>query len=265
MRYNEEIAYRRGYRVTKYGYVYRLDGRKVKVSFRVSLSFCFKDINNESTGKALEVQVHRFVAYCYAFDKFKKYSYIGFKSENKKDVSLNNLDFGFPSEHIDMLKNSISIEQTAILLGYSISKEGVLYYCGFPCSRYFLQDGYPSFSVTLNSGKPVVVRYHRLQAFQKYGLELLKEGVIVRHLDDVRTNCAYENISIGDYNDNYNDIPEDVIKDRYSRTVRTRARYSLKDRENLRKDFDHGLNYKQLAVKYNYSLSTVYRINVLER
>lgn len=72
--------------------------------------------------------------------------------------------------------------------------------------------GYPAISVRVGE-KTYKVYWHRLQAFQKYGEELFKKGVVVRHKNSIRTDCSVDNILIGTMADNNMDKPmEDRLK-----------------------------------------------------
>lgn len=58
------------------------------------------------------------------------------------------------------------------------------------------------------------VKVHRLQAFQKYGMKLFDDGVVVRHTNGVATDNSYDNILIGTQSQNMMDIPESIRKAR---------------------------------------------------
>ena len=58
--------------------------------------------------------------------------------------------------------------------------------------------GYLSFNIRLSKGsKPTRSFVHRLQAFQKFGEKIFKDGIVVRHLNGVSTDNSYDNIGIG--------------------------------------------------------------------
>ncbi|MCM3130078.1 HNH endonuclease [Paenibacillus provencensis] len=47
---------------------------------------------------------------------------------------------------------------------------------------------------------------HRLVAYLKFGRkELFKDGIVVRHLDDIKHNNSWINIDIGTHEDNRRD------------------------------------------------------------
>ena len=51
---------------------------------------------------------------------------------------------------------------------------------------------------------------HKLQAFSKYGREMYKDGIVVRHLDGNPSNNSWNNIAIGSARDNAMDIPKET-------------------------------------------------------
>lgn len=69
--------------------------------------------------------------------------------------------------------------------------------------------GYYFFSIRKGS-KKYVIQVHRLQAFQKYGMQLFDTAIVVRHLNGNPLDNSYDNIVIGTQSDNMLDIPEEV-------------------------------------------------------
>lgn len=57
---------------------------------------------------------------------------------------------------------------------------------------------------------PLVIHVHRLQAFQKFGLAMFEEGIVVRHLNGDSLDNSFKNISIGTHSDNMQDIPKHI-------------------------------------------------------
>lgn len=71
----------------------------------------------------------------------------------------------------------------------------------------------PYKQITVNCDKKnVVIPIHRMVAYQKYGMEMFKLNVVVRHKDGDSLNNSDDNIILGTYEDNYYDIPEEVRK-----------------------------------------------------
>jgi hypothetical protein len=74
------------------------------------------------------------------------------------------------------------------------------------------EKGYPIINVRIGK-KTMKVPWHRIQAMQKYGEELFKEGIVVRHKNSIKTDCSTGNILIGTMADNNMDKPaEDRLK-----------------------------------------------------
>jgi endoglucanase Acf2 len=86
-----------------------------------------------------------------------------------------------------------------------------------------------------------------MQAFKKYGYEMFKEGILVRHLNGVPTDNSYDNIAIGTASDNMMDIPVSVRRKKSSKANNVHNHIDIiKDRKN-------GMTYAELMSKYNIS------------
>jgi len=72
------------------------------------------------------------------------------------------------------------------------------------------KHGYPIFRMRYSS-KVFSIGWHRLQAYQKYGLDMFKIGIEVRHNNSIRIDCSYNNILIGTHNDNMGDRSEETV------------------------------------------------------
>jgi len=71
-------------------------------------------------------------------------------------------------------------------------------------------NGYLNFGVNtkeFHDNVPV----HRLLAYQKYGNQILEEGIVVRHLDGNSLNNLEENIVIGTQSDNMMDKTPEAL------------------------------------------------------
>lgn len=184
----------------------------------------------------------------------------------RKALSIENLDFGKGVELISKWHEGKKLEQIAVSLGYSVSKAGELLYCGVVVEKIsFSSKGYRIFGINKKENRSSNVFVHRLQAYLKYGLSLYKKGILVRHLNDVKTDNSYFNIAIGTHIDNFNDMSDKAWSEKYRKASVTNSRYNEKERQQVRDLFDAGYTYRELANRFNYSLSTIRRINVLER
>lgn len=114
--------------------------------------------------------------------------------------------------------------------------------------RYFV-NGYPVMGVRIDK-KVYKVGWHRLQAFQKYGDEIFKEGIVVRHKNGIKTDCSFDNILIGTQKDNSNDIPEEQ-----------RRKYAINASNHIKKHnskdiisyYNNVKSYKKTMEKFNIS------------
>lgn len=96
----------------------------------------------------------------------------------------------------------------AYACGYRITEGGDL---AGPCGQIINggenRSGYRWFRVR-NTDSPI--RFHRLQAFQKYGELMFAPGIQVRHLNGNKTDNRPENIAIGTAQENAMDKPAEV-------------------------------------------------------
>ena len=78
-------------------------------------------------------------------------------------------------------------------------------------------DKYPKFTVHgANFGKyrHFSVPVHRFAAYCFFGEEIFEDGVVVRHLNDDKSDYKRSNLALGSLSDNMNDIPKDLVKAR---------------------------------------------------
>ena len=115
---------------------------------------------------------------------------------------------------------------------------------------------YYVFSINLN-GKVYKVFVSRLQALQKFGDELFKEGIEVRHLNNNSLDNSWDNIIIGTHQENMMDIPRE-LRLKFSEAACSKTRKLTKENVvELRRDRQNGATQRILAEKYNVSKSTV--------
>lgn len=88
------------------------------------------------------------------------------------------------------------------MLSNKIAKDGTMTdRYGNPIVPNRLVEGsYPKVYI---SGKTVPI--HRIQAYNKYGKEIFKEGILVRHLNDNKFDYTAQNIVLGDHKQNMED------------------------------------------------------------
>ena len=100
--------------------------------------------------------------------------------------------------------------------------------------------GYPRISIRI--GLEIKgIAWHRLQAYQKYKNLLFEQGIVVRHVNSIKTDCSYDNILIGTMKDNNMD-----------KTKEDRLKYSLNATESWRK-------HNATEIKIFHSISKSYQ------
>lgn len=148
----------------------------------------------------------------------------------------------------------IKPEELALIKGYTVTKEGILLNRNGVHVRGKIKDrkrDYYSFDIRIgprSENKKVHCMIHRLQAYQKFGDDIYKEGIVIRHLNGDRYDNSYDNIDIGTIKDNKNDIPRELISINCGQISR---KYSEEVIESIREDRKNGYTYKQLMSKYN--------------
>lgn len=150
-------------------------------------------------------------------------------------------------------------EKIAYKKGYRVNKEGIVTYKSNTI-KLTNHRGYNFFNIK-SEGKKLNVKVHRLQAYTKFGEEIYKEGVEVRHLNGIRNDNSWDNIAIGTRKDNALDIPAEK-REKIAVKASTELRvYTDEELIKIRKDREQGLTYSQLMAKYNISSKgTIYYI-----
>ena len=102
--------------------------------------------------------------------------------------------------------------------------------------------------------------FHSLLAYQLYGEEYFKEGIVARHLDGNSLNNSENNIVLGTMKDNILDIPSKrrSTKNKKSNVTAKKLKNGMK--EEIIKDYKDGLSAKELYKKYDTCLNTIYLI-----
>ena len=101
-------------------------------------------------------------------------------------------------------------EVIAYDLGYRVNKKGQLIGLkGKPIGS--ISNGYYKFKIRQNSGY-INCLTHRLQAYQKYGMNIYKSGIVCRHLNGNSLDNSMDNIAIGTQSDNMMDMKPEVRK-----------------------------------------------------
>lgn len=138
----------------------------------------------------------------------------------------------------DFSKNEIE----AFDKGYRINKDGIVKYLNKIVGGS-IQKAYKQFGYRDSEHKTKHCKFHRLQAYQKFGEKIYEEGVVVRHLDGNPLNNSWDNIEIGTNYDNHMDIPSEVRMNLAIKATKGVIRWDYKV---IRAMHDSGMSYSQI-------------------
>ncbi len=136
--------------------------------------------------------------------------------------------------------------------GYTIDKYGIVRGPEGNIINGAKSDGYLKFSVRTDFTSSYAMRFHKFQAFVKYGDEMFKKGNVVRHLNGIKDDNSYDNIVIGSQSENMLDRS---LEDRKNH-VKNKVGIPEEIREEILKD-RQTLSLRGLSQKYNIAKSTI--------
>ena len=144
--------------------------------------------------------------------------------------------------------------------GYRMSKCGkfIIYKGEIRYVKYINNQGYYSFNNRI--GKDTTpVNCHRLQAFQKFGDDIFKEGIVVRHKNNNPLDNSWENISIGTHSDNMFDKPKELRMEIAVNATRANQNSirSEEDRFMIYSELLKGVPYNKISLDHNISKGTL--------
>ncbi len=116
---------------------------------------------------------------------------------------------------------------------------------------FVASSGYVGTNIRINK-KSFHICAHRLQAFQKYGDDMFKEGIQVRHLNANKVDFSWKNIAIGTQSDNMMDVPYHI---RIARSLHAGSVVRKYDKEKVTKFYNACRSYKKTKKKFNISSS----------
>lgn len=127
-----------------------------------------------------------------------------------------------------------------------------------------IKNGYMCYGTRLYN-KNVHLKHHRLLAYELFGEDIFKKGIVVRHINGNRLDNYPENIKIGTTRDNYYDMtPEQIntginVLIKNSNTICVEINRVFDDNTVLKilEDRKNGYTYKELCKKYNTHRSTL--------
>ena len=142
-------------------------------------------------------------------------------------------------------------EKYAYEKGYRVTFDGDMINPEGKKVGYYNSNGYLMHKIRFGpskEGKYKRFLVSRLQAYQKYGEAIYCSGIVVRHLNGVKTDNSSDNIRIGNNRDNLLDISkEDRIKNAI-KASRKIAKYNV---DEVRKYYNKVQSYKQTMEKFN--------------
>lgn len=145
--------------------------------------------------------------------------------------------------------------------GYYIDKEGNAHNPLGKVLKGKIKNGYKCLSIRIGKRK-TDVRFSRLQAYQKYGDEIYKDGIVVRHLDNVKENNSFTNIAIGTQSENLMDNPKEKRLEYAINASKKASKYDKNFVEEIRQKHIDGWSYSKIKEHYKLPKSTIsYIIN----
>lgn len=142
-------------------------------------------------------------------------------------------------------------------MGYRVDKYGQVIspFSGKPRKlRKHLCAGVPYYDFTIKHNRQAnVIKVHKLVAYQKFGKDAFKDGIVTRHLDGNSENNCPSNIDLGTQSQNQMDRdPEDRLSHSIKAATSKRV---LTDHEvmQVRLRRSQGLTYQQLADEFGLS------------
>ncbi len=150
-------------------------------------------------------------------------------------------------------------EQIAYEKGYRVTKGGDLLSSKREKIGYIDTHGYERTTIRINS-KDVVIKTHRLQAYQKYGDKLYKDCIVVRHLNGNSLNNSWDNIAIGTQSDNAMDIPKEIRIRRSINANTAQIKYPKEFVLKLREEYKVIKNYTELGRKYELPTAAIWML-----
>lgn len=113
------------------------------------------------------------------------------------------------------------------------------------------------FPVSLFPRKKVIIPFHSLVAYEKFGEKFLDLSLVVRHLDGDSQNNAFANIELGTQSQNTLDIPMSDIRKRLLKKSWKNRKLTNEQIVQIKIDRKSGMTYLQLSAKYGLAKSTL--------
>jgi hypothetical protein len=137
----------------------------------------------------------------------------------------------------------------AYKLGYRVTKTGILKNPSNKKIGSYCKKGYLKFNLQYNK-KILMIYAHRLQAYQKYGKEIYKDKILVRHLNSNKKDNSIGNIAIGTNKDNISDRKKE---DRLNHALKASSFVKKYNNNEVRAYYNETKSYKLTMDKFNIS------------
>jgi len=139
-------------------------------------------------------------------------------------------------------------EITAYNLGYRVNEKGDL--IGLKGKRVgSLSNGYYKIKIRIKNGY-INCLVHRLQAYQKYGEDIYKKGIVCRHLNGNPLDNSIDNIAIGTQQDNAMDRNK---QDRIAHAKLATSYWRKYNANNVKDFYKKVKSYKKTMAEFNIS------------
>lgn len=126
--------------------------------------------------------------------------------------------------------------------------------------RRALDEPYLEFTAANEEGKARGVLVHRLVAYQKFGLDMFVDGLVVRHRNDITRDNSWANIILGTYSENIMDKAPEVRRAQARRAALAKRRLTMVQANDIRRQKELGAKVVDLCEEYGLGLSAVYAI-----
>ncbi len=134
------------------------------------------------------------------------------------------------------------------------TKDGVVFSKKGKPRKTSLVEGYPSFSIKFpKSRKSLMIKCHRLAAYEKYGASLFGDGIVVRHGSLGPLNFSHDNLLIGTQSDNSLDRNPETRRTHSVRAASFLRKFTDTVVLEIKNDRKSGLKYKEIMKKYGIS------------
>jgi hypothetical protein len=143
----------------------------------------------------------------------------------------------------------MKIEQIAFERGYRVTEKGIFLNPSKKEIGSINSNGYVYTTIRI-SGKNTKLKSHRLQAYQKHGDKIFEDDIVVRHVNNIKSDNSSKNIKIGTQSDNMLDIPKEL---RLVKSIHASSFMKKYDKNEIQNFHSINKSYKETMEKFNIS------------